>query len=184
MPLAWLLPVGWHGWGWVNFIVAGISFAPSAFYATGQCLLHKNWKLRLFRLPLLILAGIGLTLTTSLAVLEAFLGKESPFIRTPKQGTSPCGCYQVETCIPSLELAVGILCFGMFVLAALNGRALASQFLLLCGAGFLFFALSSSLSRLLMRRSLMHSSEKKALGINHPETPFHRYTEDPFDSII
>jgi cellulose synthase/poly-beta-1,6-N-acetylglucosamine synthase-like glycosyltransferase len=182
LPLALLLPFGWEGWGVANVLIAGLSFAPSVFYATGQCLLHEKWTVRLLRLPFLILAGIGLALSNSVAVYEAVSGKRSPFLRTPKQGQSLCRRYRAEVSVPLLgELVAGIASLAAFLFAAANGRALAAQFLLLTGASFLFFAVSSAATRLRHRKSRL-DVHNYGNGIKQSGKPSDRY-ESPIENV-
>jgi cellulose synthase/poly-beta-1,6-N-acetylglucosamine synthase-like glycosyltransferase len=57
----------------------------SAFYVIAQRELHpRNWKRTFLFLPLLMAVGVGLTLINTRAVLEAFFGVKSGFVRTPK----------------------------------------------------------------------------------------------------
>lgn len=61
------------------------SISVIAFYGAAQYYLHpSNWKSRLKYLPLVMGMGIGLTFSNAKAVLEALLGVESSFVRTPK----------------------------------------------------------------------------------------------------
>jgi cellulose synthase/poly-beta-1,6-N-acetylglucosamine synthase-like glycosyltransferase len=148
LPLAWLLPVGWQGWGWANVLIAVLSLAPSFFYAAGQWVLHPDWLRRLTRLPFLILAGIGLALSNSRAVAEAVTGKTSAFLRTPKEGSSGRRRYRADGAGRATgEWLAGGICLAAFALSAACGRALAAQFLLLAGLSFVFFALLCSGAR-------------------------------------
>lgn len=172
VPLAWLLPPGWRGWGWANVLVVALSLAPSIFYALGQALLYDDWPRRLLRLPSLILAGIGMSLSNSLAVGEAIVGKNSPFLRTPKQGHGQRRRYRAEVAVPSLgEWAAGVLCSAIFLYAVSDGRGMAAQFLLLTGASYLFFAVSVVLPRFVFRHQ--ESSPKES----SPSTPLASYSE-------
>lgn len=186
LPLAFLLPSGWEGWGWANVLVGGLSLAPSIFYATGQCLLHEKWAIRLLRLPFLILAGIGLALSNSIAVYEALSGKRSAFLRTPKQGQSVRRRYRAEVSMPLLgELAAGIASLTAFLFAAANGRALAAQFLLLTGASFLFFAAFSAVARLRHRKSRLEFPENDQNGIKQSGKPFDGYEDrSPIENAV
>ncbi len=169
LPLVWLLPSGWEGWGWANVLIVGLSLAPSIFYATGQCLLHKNWPARLLRLPFLILAGIGLALSNSRAVYEAVNGKKSPFLRTPKQGKSASLCYRAEVSVPLWgELAAGVASLTAFLFAAWHGRAIEAQFLLLTGASFLFFFGSSRLRRRTFQPEVTEEGQEDGDQPGHP----------------
>jgi cellulose synthase/poly-beta-1,6-N-acetylglucosamine synthase-like glycosyltransferase len=61
------------------------TFSISSFYLVSQKeLFPKNWPRALLYLPLLMALGIGLTVTNTIAVLEAVIGKQTAFARTPK----------------------------------------------------------------------------------------------------
>jgi hypothetical protein len=91
------------------------TFSISSFYLVSQKeLFPKSWLRSLLFLPLLMALGIGLTITNTRAVLEALLGKQTAFARTPK--------YRVESrkdkvrstkyrkrlgWVPWIELAIG-----------------------------------------------------------------------------
>lgn len=59
------------------------------FYGTGIWYLDKSRTRRLLHLPLVMSLGIGLAFSNARAVIEALMGKQSEFVRTPK--------YSVET---------------------------------------------------------------------------------------
>ena len=57
----------------------------SSFYMVAQRELYpRDWWKRLRFMPFLMATGIGLSVTNSIAVIEALLGKQSEFVRTPK----------------------------------------------------------------------------------------------------
>ena len=61
------------------------TFSISSFYLVSQKeLFPKSWLRSLLYLPLLMALGIGLTITNTRAVLEALVGKQTAFARTPK----------------------------------------------------------------------------------------------------
>ncbi len=61
------------------------TFSISSFYLVSQKeLFPKSWPRSLLYLPLLMSLGIGLTVTNTIAVLEALVGKQTAFARTPK----------------------------------------------------------------------------------------------------
>jgi len=178
LPLILLLPSGWEGWAWAKVLIVGLSLAPSVFYATGQYLLHEKWPGRLRRLPFVILAGIGLALSNSIAVYEAVTGKKSPFLRTPKQGQSVALLYRAEVSAPLFgELVAGIVSVAAFLFALALGRGLEAQFLLLTGASFLSFAGYSAVARLRSRKSALEFPEKKQAGINRRSQPSDQYED-------
>jgi cellulose synthase/poly-beta-1,6-N-acetylglucosamine synthase-like glycosyltransferase len=120
------------------------TFSISSFYLVSQKeLFPKNWGRALLYLPFLMALGIGLTLTNTKAVLEALVGKETAFARTPK--------YRVESkkdkvgaskyrkrlgWVPWLELAVGSY-FALTVYYAIdNENYITVPFLLLFVIGY------------------------------------------------
>jgi len=57
----------------------------SSFYMVAQRELYpKDWWKRIKFMPFLMATGIGLSVTNSMAVIEALLGRKSEFVRTPK----------------------------------------------------------------------------------------------------
>ncbi len=106
-------------------------------------LFPRRWPRALVYLPFLMALGIGLTITNTKAVIEALIGKESAFARTPK--------YNVETkkdkigatryrkrlgWVPWVELLVGSY-FGLTVFYAIeNENFVTVPFLLLFVVGY------------------------------------------------
>src|SRR6266487_2131715 len=129
------------------------TFSISSFYLVSQReLFPKTWPRALLYLPFLMALGIGLTVTNTRAVLEALIGKQSPFARTPK--------YRVESKIdrmrakkyrrrlgwvPWLELLIG----GYFALtvyyAVVNENYITVPFLILFVLGYWYTGLMSLL---------------------------------------
>ena len=57
----------------------------SSFYMVAQRELYpKDWWKRIRFMPFLMATGIGLSVTNSMAVIEALIGRRSEFVRTPK----------------------------------------------------------------------------------------------------
>jgi cellulose synthase/poly-beta-1,6-N-acetylglucosamine synthase-like glycosyltransferase len=57
----------------------------SSFYMVAQRELYPNeWRSRIKHIPFLMATGIGLAVTNSKAVIEALVGKQTEFVRTPK----------------------------------------------------------------------------------------------------
>ena len=145
--------------GWFQMLYIDIplflasTFSISSFYLVSQReLFPKTWPRALLYLPFLMALGIGLTVTNTLAVLEALIGKQSAFARTPK--------YRVETkkdkiqatkyrkrlgWVPWVELLIGSY-FAMTVFYALqNENYLTVPFLLLFVVGYWYTGLMSLL---------------------------------------
>ncbi len=146
--MLWIGPVHGRAWSILVLPVLVLSLAPTVFYASGQCVLHRDWLRRFLRLPILILAGIGLAISNSLAVYEAVRGRVSPFHRTPKQGDARRRCYRAHASVSSAgEILAAVACLAVFVLALIHGQGLDAQFLLLIGASFCFIATAPYHSR-------------------------------------
>jgi cellulose synthase/poly-beta-1,6-N-acetylglucosamine synthase-like glycosyltransferase len=105
------------------------TFSISSFYLVSQKeLFPKTWLRAFLYLPLLMALGIGLTVTNTRAVLEALVGKQTAFARTPK--------YRVESkkdkvgatkyrkrlgWVPWIELAIGTY-FALAVYYAIDNE--------------------------------------------------------------
>jgi len=61
-----------------------VGLGPLLLFTLGQQALYPDWPRRLLALPLVILVGTGIAVNNTWAVAEAFLGRHSPFQRTPK----------------------------------------------------------------------------------------------------
>ena len=120
------------------------TFSISSFYLVAQReLFPGRWFRALLYLPFLMALGIGLTVTNTRAVLEALVGKESVFTRTPK--------YKVESkkdkvrtnryrrglgWVPWVELLIGCY-FAVTVYYAIeNENYITVPFLILFVAGY------------------------------------------------
>jgi len=145
--------------GWFQMLYIDIplflasTFSISSFYLVSQReLFPKTWPRALVYLPFLMALGIGLTVTNTVAVLEALVGKKSAFARTPK--------YRVESkkdklhaakyrkrlgWVPWIELLIGSY-FAMTVFYAVqNENYLTVPFLLLFVVGYWYTGLMSLL---------------------------------------
>src|SRR6202011_1976483 len=129
------------------------TFSISSFYLVSQReLFPRTWQRALLYLPLLMALGVGLTITNTKAVIEALIGKESAFARTPK--------YNVESkkdkvgatkyrkrlgWVPWLELVIGSY-FALTVYYAVeNENYITVPFLVLFVVGYWYTGLMSLL---------------------------------------
>ena len=93
---------------------------------------------------MLVVVGVGLAVSNTRAVLEALLGWESPFVRTPKKGEKEIKRYRVPIPISAfLETAIGLYCVLSFFIYLEVGKYLVGPFLGMYAAGFLFIGLLS-----------------------------------------
>jgi cellulose synthase/poly-beta-1,6-N-acetylglucosamine synthase-like glycosyltransferase len=143
---------GWWEMLWIDFpLFVASSFSISAFYLVSQKeLFPRRWYRTLVYMPFLMALGIGLTITNSIAVMEAVFGIQSAFKRTPKYSVrkkgekSQASKYRKRLgIIPMIELAIG----GYFVLciwyACANQNFFTVPFLLLFVVGYLYTGLLS-----------------------------------------
>jgi len=129
------------------------TFSISSFYLVSQReLFPKSWTRSLLYLPFLMALGIGLTITNTIAVLEALIGRQTAFARTPK--------YRVETkkdkvqankyrrrlgWVPWVEILIGCY-FALTVFYAVqNENYITVPFLLLFVVGYWYTGLMSLL---------------------------------------
>jgi len=136
--------------GWFQMVYIDLplflasTFSISSFYLVSQReLFPGKWYRALLFLPLLMALGIGLTVTNTRAVLEALVGKQTAFARTPK--------YRVESrkdkvgakkyrrrlgWIPWVELLIGSY-FALTVYYAMtNENYITVPFLILFVVGY------------------------------------------------
>jgi len=138
--------MGWHEMLLFDvplFLAATMSV--TSFYVVSQRELYPDWKSRLRVLPMLLSLGIGMCLNNAKAVIEAVLGRETGFVRTPK--------YRIESVddgwqkkryrgrrgtLPFLELALGLYFTGAVLYAAAHQIFGSLPFLILFQVGFLY----------------------------------------------
>ena len=145
--------------GWFQMLYIDVplflasTFSISSFYLVSQReLFPKTWPRALLYLPFLMALGIGLTVTNTCAVIEALIGKQTAFARTPK--------YRVESkkdrvqaakyrkrlgWVPWIEMLIGGY-FALTVYYALqNENYLTVPFLMLFVVGYWYTGLMSLL---------------------------------------
>jgi cellulose synthase/poly-beta-1,6-N-acetylglucosamine synthase-like glycosyltransferase len=129
------------------------TFSISSFYLVSQReLFPRSWFRSLLYLPFLMALGIGLTVTNTRAVLEALLGKQTAFARTPK--------YRVESkkdkvrastyhhglgWVPWVELLIGCYFAITVYYAVENENYITVPFLILFVLGYWYTGLMSLL---------------------------------------
>ncbi|HTW47350.1 MAG TPA: cellulose synthase family protein, partial [Acidobacteriaceae bacterium] len=143
---------GWWEMLYIDFpLFVASSFSISSFYLVSQKELYpKHWYKTLLYLPFLMSLGIGLTITNTIAVMEAIFGIQSAFKRTPKYRVqkkgekSQASKYRKRLgLIPFAELLVG----GYFALciwyAVSNENYFTVPFLILFVVGYWYTGLLS-----------------------------------------
>jgi len=139
---------GHQHWKLILFVDGPLFFMLSAsfiyFYLSSQKAVFGNIKGRKRYVPALMSVGIGLAVNNTRAVIEAFIGMESPFVRTPKAGDSKAnqrkkGSYRLPKAgWGFVEMGLGLL-YATAVVWAIASEIWASiPFLLLFQNGFLY----------------------------------------------
>jgi cellulose synthase/poly-beta-1,6-N-acetylglucosamine synthase-like glycosyltransferase len=145
--------------GWFQMLYIDVplflasTFSISSFYLVSQReLFPKTWPRALLYLPFLMALGIGLTVTNTIAVIEALVGRQTAFARTPK--------YRVESkkdkiraakyrkrlgWVPWVEILIGTYFALTVVYAVQNENYLTVPFLLLFVVGYWYTGLMSLL---------------------------------------
>jgi hypothetical protein len=94
MPLSVMVRIG-HGATEVLLLDVPIFVAATlsvgVFYVTSQREIGMGWWERIRYLPHIMALGIGLSVNNARAVVEALVGHQSSFVRTPKHGVQAPG---------------------------------------------------------------------------------------------
>src|SRR6266404_6107749 len=122
-----------------------------AFYLLAQHELYpKDWKRALFLMPALMAAGVALTVINTKAVIEALLGIQSSFARTPKYAIGDRKVKVANTqyrrrsgWLPYAELAIGSYFLFMVAFAIETWNFAAVPFLLLFVGGYYWAGFST-----------------------------------------
>jgi cellulose synthase/poly-beta-1,6-N-acetylglucosamine synthase-like glycosyltransferase len=116
--------------------------APSSLYVVSQRAAYGDWLRRLIVLPALVIIGVGVAVSNSRAVLEALVGHESGFIRTPKRGDKNDKRYSIRLpYLAFIEILLGLYCTMSLSFYLIEGKYLVGPFLGVYAAGFLFIGL-------------------------------------------
>ncbi len=143
------------------------TLSATTFYLCSQYELFGTWRDTVKYLPFLMALGVGICVSNAKAVLEAILGRQSEFVRTPKYGADGLQRASVrpDTAIltgakkkkhdfvPFIELAMGIYLGICAVFGAMDKHSMmGAPFLMLFSVGFLYVSLLSFHTALQRRR--------------------------------
>jgi len=145
-----------YNMGWTEMLLIDVPLFAAAtlsvfnFYLISQRETYPDWRSRAMYLPMVMAVGIGLAVNNSKAVIEALLGRESEFARTPKYGIRAGGeawqhkkYHQSLPVQPFIEVALGLYFTGAVVYALQHGIYGTLPFLVLFQVGFLYTGLLS-----------------------------------------
>jgi len=159
--------MGWYEMMMIDVpLFMGATLSVCSFYLVSQReIFGASWKSRLRYLPAVLSTGIGLSVNNAKAVLEALVGQDSPFTRTPKYRVEGAGDDWKQrryrgtlTLAPYIELALALYCTVMAVYAVDNAIFGTLPFILLFQFGF-FYAAGLSLVQNMDRPSLVGEQE-------------------------
>jgi cellulose synthase/poly-beta-1,6-N-acetylglucosamine synthase-like glycosyltransferase len=163
---------------WVYAIVDGLMFVGSAaslitFYTLAEKGVGHGDKV-LRRLPLTLAIGVGLAVNNTRAVVEAAMGKRTPFARTPKWGdrkaTRVDPAYLLSANWQALvEFMLGAYMLVAMVIAAANQRFLPIPFMGIFALGFLTLA-CGSLRKAFMRFNAATTTQVALTASGHAST--------------
>ena len=128
----------------VGLGVALATLGPGSMLIYAQRVLDPAWWRHAWRLPTIMVIGVGVAWSTSLAVLGAFWGKDREFVRTPKFGIGPGGGHWRGKAYRDrrpwggvIEIALGVYCAWATWLICHYGQYGILPFLALYTSGFL-----------------------------------------------
>ncbi len=154
--------------------------SASVFYLASQRALRRSTLATLAQIPMLMAIGIGMAVGNALACLEALLGHQSPFVRTPKYNVAPRPAQSKiknqKSKIPplpslrrwtcALEIAMGFYMLACAHLSLQTGHYVVSlPFLMLFASGYFYVGLTSLWTHL---RAARHTRTAHAA---HEPTP-------------
>jgi len=136
--------------GWLEMLLIDMPliiasfWSISAFYIIAYKELHpKGWWRSIVFLPALMAAGVALTISNTRAVMEALLGVQTAFARTPKFAIGDCKVklanvkYRSRSgWLPYIELAIGTYFLAMIAWAIDSMNYLSVPFLALFVGGY------------------------------------------------
>lgn len=128
-------------------LLTPVSLGPPLLYASAQAALYRDWPRRIAYLPLLALLGTGIALNNTWAIVEALLGRQTAFRRTPKfhvaaRGEGWAGNPYALGLEPQIvgEVLLGLYALATVAVAMVKGHFFAVPFLLLYAGGFGYMA--------------------------------------------
>jgi cellulose synthase/poly-beta-1,6-N-acetylglucosamine synthase-like glycosyltransferase len=124
-------------------------FGPPLEIVLAQMVLHRDWPRRLVAFPVLMLLGIGIAVSNTRAIFQAFSGRPQVFERTPKlqilrQGRGQTGRDYVLPVDHTLWFELGLAVYaGVTGWLSFDYAPTVAPFMLLYALGFMYVAVSS-----------------------------------------
>ncbi|MBV6493149.1 MAG: hypothetical protein LDLANPLL_01164 [Turneriella sp.] len=158
------------------------TFGPIAMYLVSQKVLYNRWANRVAWMPILTMIGTGIAVSNTRAVWQAFTGKKSTFIRTPKlriEGQTDkvaermkyAGHVKLDK-TPFLEFLMGLYCLVIIYTAFAFNRTMFVPFMAMYASGFLYISLASFYENFKEMRAKREFSLRTATAAAIVTTPF------------
>ena len=127
------------------------SIGPIIFYAYSQKEIYGDWKSRLYFLPVMIMIGTGVAVVNTKAWLEAVLGIQSGFKRTPKLNISAKSDNLKEKLkyvvpfdsLSFFEFFMGLYCLFCIYISIVVEKPFIIGFLFIYSLGFFFVSIQT-----------------------------------------
>lgn len=134
------------------------TMSATVFYCASQGALTGNWRMPLKYMPVMMALGVGLCVSNTKAILEAWLGRKSGFVRTPKYGQEAPASYADHAptedvkavkkrklnWLPFVEFALGLYMVACLLSCIFDVRAaITAPFMAIFAFGFFYVSLMS-----------------------------------------
>ncbi len=143
---------------WLSAYFLFSLFGTYSYHGEAERVLHRDWLKRMRYFPLFLGQAIGLSVNNAKAAVEAWLGRKSPFHRTPKYNITSRDTmwhrlrYRSRfTWTSVVELGLGLYSVGAIVYAVETREYGALPFLILYAFGYLLIGIYSVRHQLLVR---------------------------------
>jgi len=139
-------------------VFAMATISANVFYTAGQLRTRGSFIEAVKYMPLMMAVGVGMCISNAKAVLEAFVGKKSDFVRTPKYGDLQLAVEakprkKKTRWVPYVEFAMGLYMTGCLVWCLATGQAIiTAPFLVLFAFGFFYVSSLSFLAERMVKR--------------------------------
>jgi len=128
----------------MGLVLCLVALGPGTMLVYAQGILDRAWWRRAWQLPTIMVIGVGVALSTSIAVLEGLVGRSREFVRTPKFGIAgAAGTWRGKSYgegAPwggAAEVALGLYCAAATGLFWMDHHYMMVPFLALYALGFL-----------------------------------------------
>ena len=129
------------------------TMSAAVFYTASQVELAKDWRVVVKYMPFMMALGIGLCVSNTKGVIEAFIGKKSSFVRTPKYADHQRDTAMVECVsprkhkwnwVPYVEFLLGLYMATSLVISLTSwGTMTLAPFLMIFTFGFFYVSVMS-----------------------------------------